>query len=370
MAAVVLVTPVGAPGGAERVLAGLARHLPGHGFEPHAVLLRPGPAERWFTEAGCPVRVIDAGSSRAGQLFRWPVTVAALRRLIRSTGAVAVVSNMAKAQLYGGVAARLAGVPNVYWQHLIPGDRRLDVAARRVPVAAVIGGSDAVIEAQRHQTPTAPIHKVHPGIDIDRVRAATGGGEALRARLGWGDAPAIGIVGRLEAWKGQRTFLRAAAAVSAEVPEVRVAVVGDAVVGHEGDYAAELRGLAAELGIADRTTFAGHVDDVAAWYEALDVVVHASEEPEPFGLVLVEAMALGATVVATDAGGPVEIIEDGVSGVLVPRRDPDALAGAVVSLLRHPEGRDRLGRAAAARAERFDEATMAAGIAAVLHEVT
>ena len=333
------------------------------------MLLRPGPAERWFDEAGCPVRVIDAGSTRATQLARWPVTIAALRRQIRSTNAVAVVSNMAKAQLYGGVAARLAGVPNVYWQHLIPGDRRLDVGARRVPVAAVIAGSDPVVDAQRRQTPRVPIHKVHPGIDIAAVRASSGGGSALRARLGWGDAPAIGIVGRLEAWKGQRTFLRAAAAVAAEVPDVQVAVVGDAVVGHEGDYAAELRALAHDLGIADFTTFAGHVDDVASWYEALDVVVHASEEPEPFGLVLVEAMALGATVVATAGGGPLEIIEDGVSGLLVPARDSDAMARAVIDLLRDPARRARIGLEAARRAERFDESTMATAIAAVLREV-
>lgn len=366
---IVLVTPVGAPGGAERVLAGLVRHLPELGFAPLVVLLGGGLAEEWFRDAGCPFTVIDAGGGRGQQLARLPGVIRRLRHEIRAHQAQLVVSSMAKAQLYGGIAALTTRVPDVFWQHHIPGRRRLDVAARRVPAAAVVCASDAAADAQRAQTPRALVRKVHPGIDLVAIRARSGRRDALRHDLGWDSQPAVGIVGRLEPWKGQRTFLRAAALVAERHPELQIAVVGGALIGYEGDYPQELRHLAAALGIAERTTFTGHQQDVYGWYEALDVVVHASDEPEPFGLVIVEAMALGAAVVATAGGGPLEIVEDGVSGVLVPIGDVEAMAAAVNRLVEHPDERAALGAAAVRRAEAFTEERMAKEFAAALREV-
>jgi glycosyltransferase involved in cell wall biosynthesis len=126
--------------------------------------------------------------------------------------------------------------------------------------------------------------------------------------------------------------------------------------------------LAAELGIADRVHFAGHQSDVHPWYDALDVVVHASFG-EPFGLVLVEAMALGKPVVATAAGGPLEIIEDGISGVLIPPGDPDRLAATIDRILGDRSLAAALGRAAAERAQAFSEQGMAQRFAALLRNL-
>jgi glycosyltransferase involved in cell wall biosynthesis len=157
-------------------------------------------------------------------------------------------------------------------------------------------------------------------------------------------APCFGIVGMLLPWKGQDVFLRAAQAVMARVPSARAFVVGDSPEGH-ATFRQELRRLAAELGILDRVVFTGFRRDVADILRILDVVAHTSVAPEPFGRVIVEAMAMGKPVVASRAGGPLEIIEDGRTGFLVTPGDVQALAARIVTLLQDRPLADRIAEA-------------------------
>jgi glycosyltransferase involved in cell wall biosynthesis len=160
----------------------------------------------------------------------------------------------------------------------------------------------------------------------------------------------VGIVGRISPWKGQDVFLRAFARAFPE-GGIRARVVGGALFGEEA-FGESLVALARALGIADRVTFSGHVDDVGAELASLDVAVHAFTIPEPFGQVVVEAMAAGVPVVAVDAGGPAEVVTDGVDGLLAPMGDVDALAARLTRLATDPDLRRRLvegGRVTAAR---------------------
>jgi len=161
-----------------------------------------------------------------------------------------------------------------------------------------------------------------------------------------------GFVGRLAPQKGQREFLLAFGTAFADDPSVRARVIGAALFGEE-DYAASLRTLAAELGLAHRVDFVGFVADVNAEFARLDVLVVPSLVPEGFGLTVVEGMAAGVPVIAPDAGGPAEVITDGVDGVLVPAGDTAALATALARLGGDPATRRRLGDAARARAADF-----------------
>jgi glycosyltransferase involved in cell wall biosynthesis len=201
--------------------------------------------------------------------------------------------------------------------------------------------------------PDARVAVIYPPLDLQIFDAVRGGG-ASRAALGIdGDTPVVGIVGIMVPWKGHRVFLRAVRAVRDQVPRVRAFIIGGHPPGGEA-YVRELAALAAELGVSDRVTFTGFRADVAALLPALDVVIHASVEPEPFGRVITEAMAMKRPVVASAAGGPVEIIEDGRSGYLVPPGDPDALAARVVELLKDPSRAEEIGeRAAQDVARRF-----------------
>ena len=183
------------------------------------------------------------------------------------------------------------------------------------------------------RVPSGKISVIYPPLDLDTFQVERVS-NVTRATFGLdASCPCFGIVGMLLPWKGHAVFLRAAAQVLERLPNARALVVG-AVPRREKAYTEELRALAQELGIADRVIFTGFRDDVPRMLALLDVVVHASTEPEPFGRVIAEAMAMRRPVIATRAGGPTEIIEDGRTGFLVPPGDVAALADQITTLLK------------------------------------
>jgi glycosyltransferase involved in cell wall biosynthesis len=363
---VLLVTPTAVPGGAERALAGFARHLPTHGFAPSAVLLDQGPLELWLRQAGCPTHVIPAGRMR--QPLRTLKTVETISSVLRRGGHELVFSNQAKGHIYGGLAGRASGVPAVWWQHGVANRNRMDLAAACVPARAVVCSTDEAVRAQQRRNKRASIMKVHPGVPADEIAGRGGSGATVRAHLGWEANEVVVIVARLQPGKGQETFLDAAAVVRQRFPSARFAVVGGAVLGWEGDYPERLKRRADQLGLREAVFFAGHQEDVYPWFDCADVVVHASSS-ETFGLVLLEAMALSKPLVATAVGGPNEIVEDGHSGLLVPPGDVAALARAVTQVLEDDALAGRLAQGGRARATAFSEERCAEQLARLLHDV-
>lgn len=180
---------------------------------------------------------------------------------------------------------------------------------------------------------------------LDAAAFARGGdGEAFRLRHNLPPGlPLVGLVACLAGWKGHDVFLEACARVLSE------AGAGAVIVGGEPDGSglelSRLRQKARMLGIGDRVWFTGHEADVASAMAACQVVVHASTSPEPFGRVILEAMALGRPVIASRAGGPEEIVTSGTDGLLVAPGDARALARALRGLLADAGERERLGRA-------------------------
>ena len=179
-----------------------------------------------------------------------------------------------------------------------------------------------------------------------RRHAARRGGGAAAAPPG---TVRVGLVATFARWKGHDVFLEAAARVDPALP-CRFYVVGGPIYQSVGSQWSleELRGRAEALGLDGRLGFAGHQADPASAFRALDVVVHASTRPEPFGRVIVEAMACGRAVVATPHGGAAELFEPGVSALGCPPGDPDALAAAIARLVADPGLRRRLGAGGAA----------------------
>lgn len=188
---------------------------------------------------------------------------------------------------------------------------------------------------------------VPEGIDAAAFARDADGG-AFRSRHGLpDDMPLVGIVACLVGWKGHDVFLQA---LSRVLPG---RLAGAVVVGGEPDGSsleeARLQEEAKRLGIADRVWFTGHESDVASAMAACQVVVHASTSPEPFGRVILEAMSLGRPLVATRAGGPLEVVDSGIDGLLIPPGDAQAMASAIERLLDDARLRDRLGRAGLAK---------------------
>jgi glycosyltransferase involved in cell wall biosynthesis len=156
----------------------------------------------------------------------------------------------------------------------------------------------------------------------------------------------VGMVGRLLHWKGQDILAKAAALVLKGHPEVHFVAVGS-YFGDEVHYLEELTSLVNSLGLDGRFHLAGYHANITEVYRALDIFVLPSTKPEPFGRVTVEAMMQGRAVIATNHGGTCELIQDGVTGMLVPPSDPNALAEAIKLLLADSAFRQKMGQAAA-----------------------
>jgi glycosyltransferase involved in cell wall biosynthesis len=341
-------------GGAERVLLNL--------FDASAELRRRSViANLGFGEGALPTRlralgaeVVDMPKARLRQPIHMARTIWALRALARSRSVKVIVGNGAHPQIIGGVSARLAGtrsafLVNMIHAHPIWKNDLLDALALRVPCDLMLPNSEASRAPLLRLRPDVQAHLVYlgtPSISVDREAV-----EQARTSLGVGPGEVlVGVFGRLQRWKGQDVFVEAAAQVTRARGDVRFAVVGGSVFGLEREFARQLERRAAELGVSSRLTFTGFRDDVQVLLAACDIVCHTTRVPEPFGMVVIEAMAAGRPVIATLGGGPSEIIVPGESGRLIAPDRPDALAREIISLANDAPERARLGAAAAERA--------------------
>lgn len=365
---------VGVLGGAELSLIDIATHFRRNG---HVVLFEDGPFREALTEAGVSAQVLPAPSSvrsvsRDGGLWHdlraAPGVVGHARRLARLARSYDLLyANSQKSMVVAGLAGVLARRP-VVW-HLR--DLMTEAHFSRVhrAVAAGVGALATRVIANSHATREAFIRSggrpgrtftVHNGIDgrpFGAVRPERA--RALRRELGVDKAPLIGMFSRLAPWKGQRVLLEALTAM----PGVHALFVGDALFQDERRYAGELRQWASDAGVADRAHFLGFRRDVPDLLSSVDVVVHASTAPEPFGRVIVEGMLAGRPVVATAAGGAAEILDHGETGYLVPPGDVAALVGALAGLLAHPDrAREMADAGRRAARERFSPDAMLAAI--------
>jgi glycosyltransferase involved in cell wall biosynthesis len=232
------------------------------------------------------------------------------------------------------IAARLAGVPHVCH---VRGLRRLSFVDRYLArsVHSFIYMSRAVEQCYRSQgIPASRGQVVYDPITVG-ILGPTDHSAALRAEFGLTDQDwLISNVGRLVWWKGHDDFLRAMAEVIQTQPEAKALIVGASDSSPRNQaYCQELQQLVTDLGLSGHVIFTGFRADVPRIMAASDVVVHSASEPEPFGRVIAEAMAAGRPVVATAAGGVLDMIEDQVTGLLVPPRNAPLMARAIQQLL-------------------------------------
>lgn len=337
------------PGGAEQMLLRLAEALRERRDEPRIVTLRPG----WMTEraeqAGLPVEIVPQARGLD------PLWVPRFAALLRRRRIDVLHAHEFAMSVYGGTAARLARIGSlatIHGHHWVAKERRRALALRALvrlgqPLVAV---SDELADFLAESLPLerARIHVVPNGIPVAPRPGPAARSEARRALPVPLDAPLALAVGNLYPVKDHATLLRAAA----RLPALHVAIAG------RGGEEQRLRGLAAELGIADRVHLLGLRDDVDRLLAAADVFVQPSRR-EGLPLAVLEAMAAGRAVVATDVGGIGEAITPEETGLLLPPGDAAALAAALSRVLEDADLRARLEDAAYARArEQFSVARM------------
>ena len=322
-------------GGTPRSVQALALGLRRRGYDARVASLRPGGAvARELRAAGCPVLELDVG--------RRPLkALAAVYGAIKGERPDLLHTFLFHANLLGRLAGRMAGVPCIVasersveprkarWRVRVDRLtwRQADVwTANAEAVARVLVAREGLARDRIAVIPTA--------VDTVRFSPQTGGG--FRAQLNIGDEPMLLSVARLDPLKGHRTLLEAFNHVSQLHPRAVLVLVG------EGPERPALEAQGAALGLTARIRFTGALADVRPALASADIFVLSSDAEGMPGSVL-EAMAMGLPVVATDVGGTSEALDGGSAGVLVPPRDPQAFADAVATLLAAPERRRALG---------------------------
>ncbi|HEX2027359.1 MAG TPA: glycosyltransferase [Nitriliruptorales bacterium] len=336
-------------GGAEQLILSAARYLDTDRFAyevayllPHKDALVPE-----LEAAGLPVHCLGAGAT-------WPLR---LRRLVaqRSFDLVHLHSPFAAvgARLVIGWQGHPALVstehivwgayhPLTYWANVATFFRNRHVFAVSEDVA-----SSVRYPAPLRFLPMPPVEVLHHGLDPEMLEAWSGP-NGVRDELGIPpDAPVVGTVANFKAHKGHEYLLGAALRVRDRLPDVRFVLVG------QGPLEGQIRRLAHDLGLEGTVLFAGYRDDAPRVAAACDVFALSSIH-EGLSIALIEALATGTPAVVTQAGGLREVVEHGEQGFVVPTRDPDALAEAILTLLHDEDLRRRFGQAGRRRAVRFD----------------
>jgi glycosyltransferase involved in cell wall biosynthesis len=355
-------------GGAELALIQLTRHARILGVEWVVVFLEDGPMVDQIRDFGVKCIVMPAGRLR--QFHRYLATVGKLLALIRSERPDAIVGWMGHAQLYGGLAGKLSRVPSMWFQLDTPNNYDpLNKIAMKLTDLGVITNSTRCYGLQKQYFPNTPVRLVYHGFDADRYdpKVLPTPGEA-RQQLGLpSDIPIIGLVGRLQRWKGIHTLIDCMPKVLSKYPKALCVIVGGR---HdvEPQYEDFLHRLISNLSINENVLMAGLQRNVQIWMSAMDIIVHASDH-EPFGIVVLEAMALGKPIVAGSEGGPKEIVTNGKNGVLTDYEDSDSLADAVINYLDNPEFAAKLGKEAQIRALDFTDLTYAVKFTAAVQDL-
>ena len=345
-------------GGGEIALLGLIRSLDLSRFDPTLLLFEDGPLVKRMRATDniliVPLNDSVSKANRAslglGSLLNIRPLLEVIRHIFRVRSAILrlnpdlVHTNSLKADIIGGLAARLAG-KKVVWHirdriepdYLPPAVvTAFRFLARWIPTFN-LAVSEAVLKTLK--LPSSYARKCRVIYDGLEASSLLEGASSMRAApvegLQQQGDPVVALIGRICPWKGQHVFIDAASIVLEHFPRARFRIVGAPLFG-EFEYEKGLVEQVDRLGLRDAVTFTGFVQDVPSMIRAATVVVHASTTAEPFGLVIIEGMAHGKPVVATNGGGVPEIVTDGVSGLLVPMDDAAAMAEAISSLLADP----------------------------------
>lgn len=361
---VALVTAAGEAGGAECLMETLAANFDRSAVTPVMAAPEDGQLlQRWHDRGfdTCPLPAFG----RLRRVDRGARVVAEIARRLQREQIDIVHSHGVAAHIHAGLAARRAARPAIYHVHdLFESDWSADGAlqrlALRVPADRVIAISATVAASLHGRVAPGKLETILNGVAPDVV-------EPVARPSG----PLVVWCGRLQHWKGPHHFIAAASEVRVSRPDVRFAIVGGTLFGLEPDYRDLLERQVSEAGLEGVIEFVGQVDDARPWLRAADVLVHCSERPEPFGLVMAEAMMQERAVVAFRQGGAAEIVLDGETGRLVAPRDAGALARAVLELLADPARQRELGLSGRKRAQRyFAAAGMTAAVAAVYDAIS
>lgn len=338
--------------GASKILLVTVQTLLKKGYRPLVVLSNPGPLADKLTEAGAEVVYIRLGILRRkyktphgilNRLYTMAKAYRMLKRLIRERQITTVYSNTT-AVLAGAFAARSAGVKHIWHIHeIIESPKWLSRLLGRLVnhySHTVLVVSAAVQQSWGRYVSVEKLQLLHNGIDYTPYLQPSG---KLRKELAIPDETlVVGMVGRVHYWKGQDYFLQIASLLNQRFPQLHFVMIGDAFPGYEYLYD-QLSALITRENLQNKVTDLGYRTDVAELLQGFDILVLPSLLPDPFPTVILEAMASGKPVVATQQGGALEMVEHGKTGIWIPVKEAPLAAAALEQLVTSAPLRRQMG---------------------------
>ncbi|MEA5583395.1 glycosyltransferase family 4 protein [Nodularia harveyana UHCC-0300] len=370
----------GKPGGAELCLIDIAKP---YGDRALVGLFADGLFRKLLQQHNIPVQVLinqPIQVRKQSNLLQSLASVGQLIPLLIKVVKIAqeydiIYANTQKAFVIGALASFLSGRPLVYHLHDILSSEHFSQTNLRIAITLANGFATLVI-ANSQASQTAFIQGggnaklteiVYNGFDCQKYQTAESEVAKIRQDLDLEGKFVVGHFSRLAPWKGQHILIQA---LSECPPEVTVILVGDALFG-EQDYVQQLHEQVKEMGLESRVKFLGFREDIPQLMASCDLVAHTSTSPEPFGRVIVEAMLCGKPVVAAEAGGAMELVENGVNGFLVTPGESGELAEVINICVRE---RDMIAsmadHARAIASQRFDIITINQQIAQLLNQLS
>jgi len=339
-------------GGAERALEDFLKYGGDKGLEIVLVFFEEGEMVSLSKNLGIKTFVINSGRLR--NPLKFVRTVFSLSKLVKQEKIDLIFSWMSKSHFYGSLVSRLAGVKSGFYQHSFFSPTFLDKLLFKLPRDFIFCCSNSVLVSLGNNA-KFKVKVIYPGVDLDSFKSKN---KKLSSKT------VIGIFARLQSWKGIHVLVKAMEDIKKYYPQVICLIVGSK---HklELDYEEHLRKLISSLNLENNVEFIGHKENVADLINKCDLVVNASGK-EPFGLSILEAMACGKPVIATNIGGPKEIITNNKNGVLIEPNNPKLLAETILNLLKDKKKMKELGKNAIKRARDFDSKKLASNLSLVL----
>ncbi|AIQ11557.1 glycosyltransferase family 4 protein [Paenibacillus durus] len=336
--------------GGEVALFNILTHI-GEQVDPLVILAEEGALADRLREKGIDVRIIpldESIRSRGRNTVNLGAPAAAMKLLaygrklaplLKKERVACVHTNSLKSALYGTVAAKMAGVPLIWHirdhigaPYLKPVVAKAIRLLSRLLPNGVIANSKSTLSALELPRSKKTL------VVYSAFAKAIGGGTGRREQKDFN----VLLVGRLAEWKGQHILLEAAKKLQ-DNGRIKFWLAGDALFG-EDEYKKKLLATIERERLTN-VTLLGHVEDIQGLMQQADLLVHTSITPEPFGQVIVEGMAAGLPVIASNEGGPVEIVVPGETGLLIQPGDPAILTEAINWMVEHPQERERMAEA-------------------------
>lgn len=336
-------------GGGEVSLKELLKGLNKETFHPTVLCPEEGELAEGIRGMGLRVFCLPMKRLRYGNFFSLISTVARMVRIIKREKVDLIHANGSRCMIYGGIAARLCHRPIIWHVRIAQPEPWLDRFLASLASRVVVISQEVKKRRFNWLEKRGKVEVVFNGVDLELYNNKPNN-DNLRRELGLPEtASLVGIVGQLHPKKGHQFFLKAAKRVSQLFPDCRFLIVGEDISA-KGDYLPKLRALTRELGIEGKVVYTGFRENIPSIMASIDCLVLSSLE-EPFGRVLIEAMAASKPVVATRVGGVPEIVIEGKTGLLVPPADEKTLARGIIYLLQNRELANRMGQEGRSRVE-------------------